>query len=280
MPRRDSCPNAARSSAAFRVSIFLIISKQMGSSRRVSRSGRPIDSIRASGGFQNSGASFIVALALRPAERELLHRGCYFSTWICGLTLVLLEPGLSAGSSFDFWPFLAVDRNRPAPSPRLLTRGRRGGGFYVFRLSVGFGRAPVPRLTRGRTFFLRRQEESSQRRRRPWVGAGCAGSLRYSGLAGAAELGAAPLGQSSPFFRQPLRCSAPPKGPERPCGSTAMLEFWPVVVNGEKWAKIKILQFPLVQPRVVICPKAMLNGNLTGYLINCLVIGCVPPFWE
>ena len=38
------------------------------------------------------------------------------------------------------------------------------------------------------------------------------GSLRYSALAGAAELGAAPLKQSSPFFRQPLRCSAPLKG--------------------------------------------------------------------
>jgi hypothetical protein len=99
--------------------------------------------------------------------------------------------------------------------------------------------AQVPRLTRGRTFFLRRQEESSQRRRRPWVGAGCAGSLRYSVLAGAAELGAAPLRQSSPFSRQPLRCSAPPKGPERRRGSTAMLQFWPVAVDGEKGAKIK-----------------------------------------
>ena len=38
------------------------------------------------------------------------------------------------------------------------------------------------------------------------------GSLRYSPLAGAAELGAAPLKQSSPFFRQRLRCSAPLKG--------------------------------------------------------------------
>jgi hypothetical protein len=38
------------------------------------------------------------------------------------------------------------------------------------------------------------------------------GSLRYSALAWAAELGAAPLKQSSPFFRQRLRCSAPLKG--------------------------------------------------------------------
>jgi len=62
------------------------------------------------------------------------------------------------------------------------------------------------------TFFLLRQEESKQRRRRPRVGARCAGSLRYSVLAGAAELGPAGLRQSSPFFRQALRCSAPPRG--------------------------------------------------------------------
>ncbi|OMG53130.1 hypothetical protein BJN45_12930 [Azonexus hydrophilus] len=48
------------------------------------------------------------------------------------------------------------------------------------------------------TFFLLRQEESKQRRRRPWVGAGCAGSLRYSKRRAAAELGAAPLKHSSP----------------------------------------------------------------------------------
>ncbi len=34
------------------------------------------------------------------------------------------------------------------------------------------------------------------------------GSLRYSALTGAAELGATPLRQSSPSFRQRLRCSA------------------------------------------------------------------------
>jgi hypothetical protein len=39
------------------------------------------------------------------------------------------------------------------------------------------------------------------------------GSLRYSTLAGAAELGPAGLKQSSPFIRQRLRYSAPPKGP-------------------------------------------------------------------
>src|SRR5574343_1207705 len=46
----------------------------------------------------------------------------------------------------------------------------------------------------------------------PRVGAGYAGPLRYSPLAGAAELGATPLRQSSPFFRQRLRCSAPLRG--------------------------------------------------------------------
>ena len=71
----------------------------------------------------------------------------------------------------------------------------------------------VSRRTRDVTFFLLRQEESKQRRRRPRVGAGLApGSLRYSVLAGAAELGPAGLRQSSPFFRQALRCSAPPRG--------------------------------------------------------------------
>jgi hypothetical protein len=116
-------------------------------------------------------------------------------------------------------------------------------GFPRFGGLRRFLRCWFPRLTRGRTFFLRRQEESSQRRRRPWVGAGCAGSLRYSVPAGAAELGAAPLRQSSPFSRHPLRCSAPPKGPERRRGSAAMPEFLPVAVDGEKGAKIKIF-FP------------------------------------
>ncbi len=112
------------------------------------------------------------------------------------------EPGLSAGFPFDFWPFLAVDRNRPAPLLLSLTRG--GRGYW----------GQVPRLTRGHTFFLRRQEESSQRRRRPWVGACYAGSLRYSVLAGAAELGATPLGQSSPFPASPCVARHLSRGPK------------------------------------------------------------------
>ena len=55
-------------------------------------------------------------------------------------------------------------------------------------------------------------KESSQRKGDPRVGAGFAGSLRYSNPAGAAELGATPLRQSSPSFRRFLRCSAPLMG--------------------------------------------------------------------
>jgi len=52
-------------------------------------------------------------------------------------------------------------------------------------------------------------KESSQRKGDPRVGARCAGPLRYSKSAGAAELGPAGLKQSSPSFRRFLRCSAP-----------------------------------------------------------------------
>ena len=103
-----------------------------------------------------------------------------------------------------------------------------------------------PRLTRGRTFFLCRQEESSQRRRRPRVGAGCAGSLRYSVLAGAAELGAAPLRQSSPFARQPLRCSAPLKGARKESRLNQSWKNWPVAVDCKKGTKIKFAPVPIM----------------------------------
>jgi len=56
-------------------------------------------------------------------------------------------------------------------------------------------------------------KESSQRKGHPWVGAGVAGSLRYSERRAAAELGALPLKQSSPKAPAFLRCSAPLKGP-------------------------------------------------------------------
>jgi len=55
-------------------------------------------------------------------------------------------------------------------------------------------------------------KESSQRKGDPKVGAGYAGPLRYSKSAGAAELGATPLRQSSPLIRRFLRCSAPLMG--------------------------------------------------------------------
>ena len=60
-------------------------------------------------------------------------------------------------------------------------------------------------------FLLLRQKKVSKEKATPGS-APLRGSLRYSALAGAAELGAAPLKQSSPFFRQRLRCSAPLKG--------------------------------------------------------------------
>ena len=60
-------------------------------------------------------------------------------------------------------------------------------------------------------FLLLRQKKVAKEKATPGS-APLRGSLRYSALAGAAELGAAPLKQSSPFFRQRLRCSAPLKG--------------------------------------------------------------------
>ena len=47
------------------------------------------------------------------------------------------------------------------------------------------------------------------------------GPLRYSVWAGAAELAATRLKQSSPFIRPTLRCSASHKGPERRHGTTS-----------------------------------------------------------
>src|SRR5574343_946677 len=95
-------------------------------------------------------------------------------------------------------------------------------GLVLFVGVGGFSEAVFSALEARLTFFLRRQEESKQRRRRPWVGAGCAGSLRYSPLAGAAELGPLGLRQSSPFIRQRLRYLAPLKGPGKP----SVLDGW------------------------------------------------------
>jgi hypothetical protein len=104
------------------------------------------------------------------------------------------EPGLSAGFPFDFCPFFAVDRNRSAPLLLPLARGGREGGllgFYPFRWAAGVigGRF---RAWRAGVLSFVCPKESSQRKGHPWVGAGCAGSMRYSGLAGAAQFGLRP----------------------------------------------------------------------------------------
>gem|GEM_PF-2377009 len=81
-------------------------------------------------------------------------------------------------------------------------------------------------------------KESSQRKGDPRVGAGYAGPLRYSPLAGAAELGAAPLRQSSPFFRQRLRCSAPLRGTRKASGRKGLSE-WNATVGPKKCPNLK-----------------------------------------
>ena len=64
------------------------------------------------------------------------------------------------------------------------------------------------------------------------------GSLRYSALAGAAELGAAPLKQSSPFFRQHLRCLARHMGTQKASRLNQQPGKWAVAVDHEKMAKM------------------------------------------
>ena len=80
-------------------------------------------------------------------------------------------------------------------------------GAESFRFSQALVSAPDARAY----FLLLAQKKVAKEKGTPGS-APLRGSLRYSALAGAAELGAAPLKQSSPFFRQPLRCSAPLKG--------------------------------------------------------------------
>ena len=81
-----------------------------------------------------------------------------------------------------------------------------GGRPQQALLSEAWGSA-----LRASHFLLLRQKKVSKEKATPGS-APLRGSLRYSALAGAAELGATPLKQSSPFFRQRLRCSAPLKG--------------------------------------------------------------------
>ena len=64
-------------------------------------------------------------------------------------------------------------------------------------------------------------KESKQRKGDPGRRPATRGSLRYSVWAGAAELAATRLKQSSPFFRPNLRCSASHKGPGKRHGTTS-----------------------------------------------------------
>jgi len=86
------------------------------------------------------------------------------------------------------------------------------GSFVHFReVSVALGWR-LGSAQRGVSLSFASPKESKQRKGAPRGGAGFAGSLRYSKPAGAAELGATPLRQSSPSFRRFLRCSAPLMG--------------------------------------------------------------------
>ena len=88
-------------------------------------------------------------------------------------------------------------------------------GFWVFRsFDRWFSRLRRDLLSSCVAKKKVSKEEGDPVRRRALPG-----SLRYSVEAGAAELAATRLKQSSPFFRLNLRCSAPLKGPERRHGS-------------------------------------------------------------
>ena len=79
-----------------------------------------------------------------------------------------------------------------------------------------FSQAGFSALEARAYFLLLRQKKVAKEKATLGRRRAAPGSLRYSVLAGAAELGPAGLRQSSPFFRQRLRCSAPPKGPGKP----------------------------------------------------------------
>ena len=81
-------------------------------------------------------------------------------------------------------------------------------GFWGWH-SCGRG---VSRLRRALLSFAS-PKESKQRKGDPGRRPATRGSLRYSVWAGAAELAATRLKQSSPFIRPNLRCSASHKGP-------------------------------------------------------------------
>jgi hypothetical protein len=115
-----------------------------------------------------------------------------------------------------------------------------GGGVRIFSApDAGTRSQPLLSALRAGVLSFASPKESSQRKGDPQVGAGYAGPLRYSPLAGAAELGAAPLRQSSPFFRQQLRCSAPLRGTRKTSGLGQQQENWNTTVNPEKCSKSK-----------------------------------------
>ena len=78
----------------------------------------------------------------------------------------------------------------------------------------------VSRLRRALLSFAS-PKESKQRKGDPGRRPAARGPLRYSVWAGAAELAATRLKQSSPFFRPNLRCSASHKGPGKRHGTTS-----------------------------------------------------------
>jgi len=111
------------------------------------------------------------------------------------------------------------------------------GGFRTS--SAGIFSGPLfSAVDRRLAFFLRRQEESKQRRRRPWVGAGCAGSLRYSGFAGAAQLGLRPQTVLAHYPRSPALLGTS-QGARKASRRKRSAFGWPVAVDGGKRAKIK-----------------------------------------
>ena len=102
-----------------------------------------------------------------------------------------------------------------------------GGYFFGEEVNISLYWAEIPRLRRVLLSFAS-PKESKQRKGDPGsvpaapvpCATRCWRGLRNSGCA---------LRQSSPLIRQPLRCSAPPKGPGKTAGAEAKVEFgfWP-----------------------------------------------------
>jgi hypothetical protein len=117
-----------------------------------------------------------------------------------------------------------------------------GGGVRVVSAAdagVGFARPWGSALRAGVLSSCFAKKKVAKEEGDPRVGAGYAGPLRYSPLAGAAELGATPLRQSSPFFRQRLRCSAPLRGARKASRGQTPSEKQNVTVDPKKCPKLK-----------------------------------------